>query len=772
VRRRRIIPGLVGLVLGIGLLLNLADHLWPLALPEADKSFSTLVLDREGVPLRAFSDQSGVWRHQVTTAGVSHLYLEALLAYEDRYFYSHPGVNPFSIMRAAVQNFLEGRVVSGGSTLTMQVARILHPHSRSLGGKLQQVLRALQLEWHLSKTEILELYLNYAPFGGVLEGVQAASQQYLHKPANNLRPSEAAMLAVLPQAPSRLRPDRHPERAQAARDKVLDRLAGMGVWSQEAAAQAKREPVAVWPLLNPMDAPLLSRRLKGALPGERVIRSTIALQIQQPLANLVEQYADRQGQRISAAVMVIDNANHEVLAYVGSSRFADEKRAGYMDMATAVRSPGSTLKPFLFGLSLDAGLIHSHSLLADVPRVLASYRPGNFTRGFIGPVSAREALQRSLNVPFVQLMEAYGAQTFANRLLHVGQPLSIPQGKPNPAIILGGAGTTLERLAALYSGLANEGQVYDLVYLRGENLAQGRRLLSPEAAWITLKTLQELQAPEGFGYGLSNALRPTIAWKTGTSSGHRDVWAVGVTPSHTVAIWLGRPDGLPMRDATGLTVAGPLLFSVFSMLPDDRSRFTKPPGVRQVEVCWPDGRRAALVARGCDVTHLAYTVKGVAPPTLRPEYRAGFFQSTVKILLDAESGLRVSRHCAKGETHLVEATIWPEALDQWLPTSFRRQARLPAFGADCSAQPVYEEALRVIGLEEGQVFRATTGNIISLFLRTDGKNDDVVWYLDGKPVAISTPSTVITLTSDMRGEHEVIALDAEGGIRRISFSLL
>jgi len=394
------------------------DRCFPL--PLKNRPFATVVTAADGTPLRTFADRNGIWRYPVALSQVSPLYRQALIGYEDRWFYRHPGVNPLAMARAMWQDLRAGRVVSGGSTLTMQVARLIDPHDRTIPGKLKQIFRALQLEYHWRKDEILTYYLNHAPFGGTIEGVQAAALTYLGKDAGELSHAEAAMLAVLPQAPSRLRPDRFPSRARQARDKVLKRLERLGIWSAETVADARQETVFADRYFAPRTCPLLARRLHEAHPGREVLQTFIDATLQRQLAALARQYAFRLPPTDSVAIVVADNRTLAVKAYVGSADFDDDARFGQVDMITAIRSPGSTLKPFLYGASLDAGLIHSQSLLTDAPRLGGSYRPGNFTRGFSGPVSATEALQRSLNVPAVQLLEAYGPQALADRLRNAG----------------------------------------------------------------------------------------------------------------------------------------------------------------------------------------------------------------------------------------------------------------------------------------------------------------------------------------------------------------
>ncbi|KFA23645.1 penicillin-binding protein, partial [Xanthomonas vasicola pv. musacearum NCPPB 4394] len=460
----------------------LLDLAFPLPLPKS-RDTSTLVVARDGTPLRAFADHNGVWRYPATPQSVSPLYLQALLNYEDRWFWRHPGVNPWGLLRAGGQWIRQGRIVSGGSTLTMQVARILDPHARTPWGKAKQLLRALQLEAHLSKREILMLYLERAPYGGTIEGVEAASWAYLGKPATDLSQAEAALLAVLPQSPSRLRPDRHPEAAQRARDKVLDRMVELGVWSRAQVHDARIEPVVTRSLKPPLLAALLAQRLHSAQPRAARIVTTLDVELQRTLEERVSTYFSQLPERTSAALLVVDNATLEARAYVGSAGFGDRKRLGHVDMVQAWRSPGSTLKPFLYGMALDDGLIHSGSLLVDAPQSFGDYRPGNFDAAFNGPVSAARALRLSLNVPAVDLLDRIGPARFAARLSNAGIALHFPSGStPSLALILGGTGAQLQELVGTFAAL-NRGGIAGRVRYTPDDAPIDRRLMSPGAAW-------------------------------------------------------------------------------------------------------------------------------------------------------------------------------------------------------------------------------------------------------------------------------------------------
>ncbi len=433
--RKRWLLALPLCVLGLLLALLILDRLSPLPLKAVQPA--RVVVAEDGTPLWRFADSQGIWRYPVTPEEVSPAYIQALLTYEDRWFWYHPGINPLSVLRAAWQNLRYRSVISGGSTLTMQVARLIDPQPRTLRGKLIQTWRALQLEWHLSKRDILTLYLNRAPFGGTLEGIGAASWSWLGKAPSQLTRGEAALLAVLPQSPSRLRPDRWPERAEAARNKVLDRLAQYHVWSARQVAEIRQEPVWLPPRQMPQMAPLLARRLLSISTHEKIV-STLDPSLQRELESMTLNIKNQLPPRTSLAILVVDHTTMAVRGYVGSVDFADDNRFGHVDMIASVRSPGSILKPFVYGMALDDGLIHAESLLQDVPRRFGDYRPGNFDTGFHGPVSASEALVRSLNLPAVQVLEALGPKNVAARLRNVGLNLRFPPGaEPNLSLILG-----------------------------------------------------------------------------------------------------------------------------------------------------------------------------------------------------------------------------------------------------------------------------------------------------------------------------------------------
>ena len=765
----------------VGLLLSLLalDWLFPPPLPTA-RDTSAVVVARDGTPQRAFADAEGVWRHPVEPDTVSPLYLEALLTYEDRWFHRHPGVNPVALTRAGWQWLRAGRIVSGGSTLTMQVARILEPHSRTPWGKARQMLRALQLEAHLSKREILTLYLERAPFGGTIEGVEAASWAYLGKPASRLSRAEAALLAVLPQAPSRLRPDRHPERARIARDKLLERMVTQGAWSRAEVDDARIEPVVSRSLRQPMHAALLAQRLRSAEPGAERIRSTIDAGLQRMLEERVASYFGGLPERTSAALLVVDNATMEARAYIGAAEFGDRARLGHVDMVRAWRSPGSTLKPFLYAMALDDGLIHSASLMVDAPQSFDGYRPGNFGMAFHGPVSAEQALRLSLNVPAVDLLDRVGPGRFAARLEHAGIRLRFPRGaRPGLPLILGGTGATLEDLVGAHAALVRGGRA-GRVRLTAEAPLLERRMMSAGAAWIVAETLAANPRPGERMKTFDLRDRPRVAWKTGTSYGFRDAWALGATRRHTVGVWVGRPDGTPLPGQYGAITALPLLFEVIDSLPrapGDGVPQPPPDGVARRDICWPLGTAADAHPEGlCQWRLEAWVLDGVVPPTFAERDARLWSAGRVAFPVDAHTGQRLAAGCMEGrKADEAEIARWPALLSPWLPAAVRRASQLPPLAPDCPDDGRQAmDGLRIDGVQDGARLARPPGSAegVRLALRALGTPGDVQWLLDGRWVASTVGGRAFVHQFDAPGKHALTALADSGAWARVEFEVV
>jgi penicillin-binding protein 1C len=524
-------------------------------------TYSTTVLDREGRLLRPYATAQGRWRLPATRENVDPRFFNLLFAYEDKRFPSHHGVDLLALGRAAWQLLRNGRIVSGASTLSMQVARLLEPRAeRTVRAKLRQIVRAIEIERILSKDEILALYLSLAPYGGNLEGIRAASLAYFGKEPRRLTLAESALLIALPQAPELRRPDRSVVAARAARDRVLDRIAAAGAVPGDEVAHAKLERVPAGRSPMPMLAPHAADAAVAAAPGRAVHRLTIEAALQRSLEDLARERARALGPDISVAVLAVDHASGEILARVASADYFDAGRAGQVDMTQALRSPGSTLKPFIYGIGFEDGLVHPETLIDDRPVRYGSYAPENFDLTFQGTVTARKALQLSLNVPAVAVLDKVGAGRLTARLFGAGASLVLPPGEaPGLAIGLGGVGITLKDLVALYGGLARLGTTVPFVerFTGAADAAVPRRLIDPVAAWYVGNVLIGTPPPE-------NAAGGRIAYKTGTSYGYRDAWAVGFDGKRTIGVWVGRPDGAPVPGLIGRSVAAPILFDAFA----------------------------------------------------------------------------------------------------------------------------------------------------------------------------------------------------------------
>jgi penicillin-binding protein 1C len=533
--------------------------LGPLPLAQT-RQVSTTIVDRNGKLLRAYAMADGRWRLPVAArTSVDPGYLKLLLAYEDRRFYSHAGVDPLALGRAAFQLATRGHIVSGGSTITMQLARLLEPRrERSVYAKLRQMIRAFELERKLTKDQILDLYLTLAPYGGNLEGIRAASIAYFGKEPKRLSLAEAALLVALPQSPETRRLDRHPDAARAGRDRVLDRMVEERQMSAEDAAQARALPVPRLRKPMPILAPHSADAAMATVKDTEIIRLTLDSSLQKVLEALARDRAQALGPNVSVGILAVDNASGEVLARVGSPDYFDDRRAGQVDMTRALRSPGSTLKPFIYGLAFEDGFVHPESLIDDRPIRFGSYAPENFDMTFQGTVPVRKALQLSLNVPAIVLLDRVGASRLTSRLKQAGTNLVLPKDEaPGLAMGLGGVGITLQDLVQLYCGLARLGNTKPLREIGSDPERESLRLMDQVAAWQVGNVLMGTPPPE-------NAPHNRIAFKTGTSYGYRDAWSVGFDGRMTIGVWVGRPDGAPVAGLVGRTAAAPILFDAFA----------------------------------------------------------------------------------------------------------------------------------------------------------------------------------------------------------------
>ena len=747
------------------------DRFIPLPIDEFNKrSFAQVVVDKNGYPLRAFPDKQSVWRYPVKLSAVSPLYLQALINYEDKYYYQHFGVNPFALFRALGQWVWYGELVSGASTLTMQVARILKPHKKNMFGKMAQIFRALQLEWHFNKEQILTYYINYAPFGGTIEGVQAASYAYFGKHVGDITHSESALLAVLPQAPSRFRPDRFPKRAEKARNKLLTRLANYNVWDKQLIKEIKNEPIWAQYNTHPQIAPLLSRRLTKENPNLPIIETTIDINIQIELESLIKNYVELKSEKLSAALLLIDNETSSTIAYIGSADFRDQKRLGHVDMIPAVRSPGSTLKPFIYGMAIDQGLIHAESLLFDVPQSFNGYRPKNFNDFFNGPVSVSQALGRSLNMPAVQVLDQISPQSFYVKLKNSGLHIQLPtNAQANLSLALGGGGIKLQQLVGLFSALGNKGKASKPRLLLNDEIKRFP-VLTEGSAWIIQNILSQVPIKKTRSRHFGSQY--SIAYKTGTSYGFRDAWVLASNRKFTLGIWLGQADGSYLESNSGRSAAVPLLQQVLAVLPHDWMQSPKQPfNVATQKICWPLGVTISKQDEvNCHKIRTAMLLDGVAPPTFNDTLSNKFNAGLVTVLVDKETGSRVLPSCWNGVTDSKQVALWPRVLEPWLAKPFRRESLLPRYNDACKI--LYSDnKVMIKGVHDHAIIypEVNSSQISSIQLQSQGSTGKNYWFVNS--ILQKSYTQLLNLDNLHVGNYRVSLVDDSGMYAEINFEV-
>lgn len=565
---------------------------WLFPLPDA-VSYSVVVRDAGGNVVNAFLSPDDKWRMRTGLEEISPLLRKTIIAKEDRYFYHHPGINPLAMARAAINNVLRLKRTSGASTITMQVARALEPRPRNIWAKVVEVFRAFQLEWTYSKAEILQLYLNLVPYGGNIEGVKAASLLYFNKEPNHLSLAEIAALSIIPNRPSSMVMGRDNAFIKKERNRWLQKFAADRVFSKDEIEDALAEPLTAYRRTVPHFLPHLSYRL-SRMSGQPEIRTTILLNTQLKVEKLTADYV--RGLRLSgirnAAVVVLDNKSGAVISYVGSADVTDTTDGGQVNGAAAVRQPGSTLKPLLYALCMDEGLLTPKTVVNDVPVAYAGYAPENYDRTFRGAVTVSYALENSLNIPAVRSLKALGKDKLLQALGHCHfKQIQKDQHKLGLSTVLGGCGATLEELTGLFAAFANEGVYRPLRFMQTDTQARPAAVFSPEAAYLITEALSKVGRPDFPINWAATERMPRIAWKTGTSFGRRDAWSIGYNRNFTVGVWCGNFSGLGAPGLSGANTATPLLFKIFNTIDYDSNSdwYSPPAGCEWRQVCSETG---------------------------------------------------------------------------------------------------------------------------------------------------------------------------------------
>lgn len=581
-----------GGLLAAALLILTIDRAFP---PPLEIQLSRVVTDFDGLPLRTFPVEDGRWRLAADLDGVDQRFIEALLLIEDERFYAHHGVDLLAVLRASRDNILRGRIVSGASTITMQTTRLLEPRPRTLPSKAIEAFRAWQIERRLTKREVLELYLTLTPYGGNLEGIRTASLAYFGRDPKALTDAEIALLLAIPQAPEARRPDLRSEAARAGRRAILTQLTARGFLPEHRMNEANLASLPADRKAFPSDAWHFAGSIREHGDERSIIRTTIERPAQMALQRLTAIAADSEGPDVQAAGLVVRLKDNAVIASVGS--VGRGRPGGWMDLTNRKRSPGSTLKPFVYGIAFQDGIAAPGTQIADLPTRFGGYEPQNFGRTFNGELTAAEALQHSLNVPAVLLLDRVGPARFLGSLRNSGVPVALPRTENSAhslAVALGGLGTTVQDIALLYAALGHDGEVRPLIRTEEEAFAavqnEPYRLLSADAAKDIRGILEASPTVDGRLPAKLGKGRTRVGFKTGTSYGFRDAWAAGVSEDHAVVVWIGRPDGGARPGATGRKTALPVLFEIFDAISPEReglveslSQENKPAALRHIK---------------------------------------------------------------------------------------------------------------------------------------------------------------------------------------------
>ncbi len=774
---------LSGTLVGLAAALFLLDRLFPLPLAVP---YSTLINAADGTTLHAFLSRDDKWRMYATLAEITPRMRQLMLHKEDRWFYWHPGINPVAMLRAAGRNALSGRRTSGASTITMQVVRLLEPRPRTYRSKLLEMLRAVQLEAHLSKDEILQLYLNLIPYGGNVEGLKSASLIFFGKPPQLLSLAEIVTLAIIPNRPSSLRLGRHNAAIVRARNTWLRRLATAGLVDSPALANALAEPLEARRRPAPGAAPHLSLRLLRGQPNAPIITSTLQPAVQTAAERLVRQYIDRiRAEGIqNAAVLVLNNQTGAVEAYVGSAAFNNPADGGQVDGVRAVRSPGSALKPLLYALAFDRGLITPKAILNDVPGTFGtgagSYEPANYDRQFNGPVTAEFALANSLNLPAVTLLNQLTTPVFAAALGRAGFKTVQKQADVlGLSMILGGCGVTLEELTRAYTGFANGGQLHRVLFTVPENglprrgtVGTAPPVFSAEAAFLVTNALTQLTRPD-LPHNFDNSYRlPRIAWKTGTSYGRRDAWSIGYNRRYTVGVWVGNFSGVGVPALSGANTATPLLFQVFNAIDYNTTAgwFGPPIGGKLAsrQVCPQSGDVPVVYTpeRTCAGRVVDYYIMGVS--------RAAVCQHQTTVWTNAAGTMAYCAHCRPTGTDSLTRPVarqYPNLAPEvvaWYAASHRPYAAIPPHNPLCARVFGGGMPPRITSLNGGSTYFINQKAPADLALICQAGNDvqRVYWYLNDKLLR-SAPPTEAVFFRPTPGTLRVACADDKGRIGRV-----
>jgi penicillin-binding protein 1C len=727
---------LIGVFLTPILFFIIADFVFPF---RVNPRYSTLVAAADGSTLHTFLNPDDKWRLYTTLPEITPLLRQTFLFKEDKYFYYHTGFNPVSMARALLRNIATGRRTSGASTITMQVVRLLQPRKRTYTSKTIELFRALQLEWHYSKDEILQLYLNLIPYGSNIEGIKSASLLYFGKPPQLLSLAEITTLTIIPNRPSSLRLGLNNALVVQERNRWLRRFKKNQLFENQIIEDAANEPLRAFRRSAPVLAPHLAIRLKQTFGDRPIINTTLQPKTQQAVEQLVQNYANRlHGLNIqNAAVVVVNNKTMAVEAYVGSADFYNATDGGQVDGVRAVRSPGSTLKPFIYGLAFDKGFITPKTMLNDVPTNFKGFEPENFDRKFNGKITVEFALANSLNIPAVQVLQLLTPAVLIEKLKQADfKTIQKQSGQLGLSMALGGCGVTLEELTKLFAALANDGKLQNLRLVAEQSSKNGLEILSPEATFLITNTLTKIARPD-LPNNFDNTYRlPRIAWKTGTSYGKKDAWSIGYNRQYTVGVWVGNFSGQGVPELSGADIATPLLFNIFNTVAyNSPTGWFKPaPNLTVRKVCAESGQ---VPSEFCTHAVADYAIMGVSA-TLRCQHLKPVFVNTSKTVSYCTQCLPDS-----GYVRQLYPNLAPELIAYFEAGRVPYQ-KIPMHNPACT-RVLQTGAPVIVSLNDGSEYYLNPDDPQPMQLACQAQNDvrEVYWYINDKLFQKASPQQPI-----------------------------
>jgi penicillin-binding protein 1C len=733
---------------------QLADILFPLRYA---RNYSTTVEAADGTVLYAFLSNDDKWRMYTKLDEITQRLQKTIIYKEDKWFYWHFGFNPVAMVRAFINNTIKHRRTSGASTITMQVARLLEPKERTYRSKFIEIFRALQLEWNFSKKEILQLYLNLVPYGSNIEGIKSASYLYFGKNPSQLSLAEVTALSIIPNRPTSLQLGKNNDYISHERNRWLKRFRKDKLFPDEMIQDALDEPLIAYRHAPPKYAPHFCLRLKQKYPTQPIIATHLRYNMQLDVEYMVKNYAQTLAFKDihNVSVIVLDNRKHEVITYVGSPDFNNNAIAGQVDGVKAIRSPGSTLKPLIYGLAFEKGIYTPKSVVTDVPVNVAGYAPENYDESYRGKVTVSDALAQSLNIPAVKTLDAVHLEDFLDALETLNfEQIQKDKNKLGLSVALGGCGVRLEELAGLYSIFSNEGNYYAPSYIQSDAKIKPVKIISPTAAYMVAEILTKLRR-----YDLPNRAEsvlnlPKIAWKTGTSYGRRDAWSIGFNGNYVVGIWTGNFDGKGVPELTGADIATPLLLQIFNAIDKNTSTdwIKKPKELQYRLVCSESGD---VPQDFCGSKVIDEYIPGVSHYKL--------CQHLKKIWVSADSSISYCSFCLPQADYIEKyyPNYAPELL-AYYESNHIPYPKIPPHNPACK-RVWQDEALKIVKPTDGITYYVDMKNKqeLELLCQASGDVETVSWFVNGQ-FAGSTIKTQPIFITPQPGELKITCTDDKG----------